>query len=139
MLPLALKDLSALALPLSYPAGRILFFEKDPISFGKFERARFYKTLLDLRKNDPALSANATFKKVKAGDERFVYAFVREKGRHKILVMLNFSGTEQTVSIPDPSLVGNPLNVFVGSKESLSSKPWTMEPWGYRVYEYKSQ
>jgi CRP/FNR family cyclic AMP-dependent transcriptional regulator len=29
--PLALKDLSAMALPLSYPAGRILFSEKDPI------------------------------------------------------------------------------------------------------------
>ncbi len=29
--PLALKDLSAMALPLSYPAGRILFSEKDAI------------------------------------------------------------------------------------------------------------
>ena len=29
--PLALKDLSAMALALSYPAGRILFSEKDPI------------------------------------------------------------------------------------------------------------
>ncbi len=29
--PLALKDLGAMALPLSYPAGRILFSEKDPI------------------------------------------------------------------------------------------------------------
>jgi CRP/FNR family transcriptional regulator len=29
--PLALKDLSAMALPLSYPAGKILFSEKDPI------------------------------------------------------------------------------------------------------------
>ena len=29
--PLALKDLGALALPLSYPAGRILFSEKDPV------------------------------------------------------------------------------------------------------------
>ena len=29
--PLALKDLGAMALPLSYPAGRILFSEKDPV------------------------------------------------------------------------------------------------------------
>jgi alpha-amylase len=114
----------------------IQFFEKDPIVFGKFERAKFYKTLLDLRKNDPALSVDASFRKVKAGDERYVYAFVRERSTHKILVILNFSDKEQTISISDPSLLGNPVNVFMGSKESLSSKSWTMESWGYRIYEY---
>ena len=31
------------------------FFEKDPIEFGKFGRAKFYKTLLNLRKSNPAL------------------------------------------------------------------------------------
>ena len=31
------------------------FFEKDPIEFGKFGREKFYKTLLNLRKNNPAL------------------------------------------------------------------------------------
>ena len=114
----------------------IQFFEKDPIVFGKFERARFYKTLLNLRKKNPALAVNASFRKVNAGDDRAVYAYVREKGSDKILVILNLSDNEQTISVIDKSLWGNPYNVFIGKIEPLSSKPWKIEPWGYVVYQY---
>jgi len=112
------------------------FFEKDPIEFGKFGRAKFYKTLLNLRKNNPALSANASFRKIIAGDEKSVYAYVRQKGTNKILVVLNFSDGEQTISIKDNSLSGQPLNVFIGRKETLNGKSWNMKPWGYAVYVY---
>ena len=112
----------------------IQFFEKDPIDFGKFGRAKFYKTLLNMRKNNPALAANASFKKVDAGDAHAVYAFVRQKGSNKILVILNFSDKEQVITIKDKSLLGNPYNVFMGRKEPLTSKSWKIEPWGYSIY-----
>ncbi len=115
----------------------LLFFEKDPIVFGKFGRANFYKTLLDLRKSNPALAVNASFRKVNAGDEKVIYAFVREKGANKILVILNLSDKEQAITVKDKSLLGNPYNVFMGRKEPLSSKEWPIEPWGYAIYEYK--
>ncbi|HEY4936191.1 MAG TPA: alpha-amylase family glycosyl hydrolase [Puia sp.] len=113
------------------------FFEKDPIIFGKFGRAKFYKTLLNLRKTNPALSANASFRKIKAGDEKAIYAFVREKGAYMVLVILNLSDKEQTITIKDKTLFGNPNNVFMGRKEPLSSAPWKIEPWGYVIYEFK--
>jgi alpha-amylase len=116
----------------------IQFFEKDPITFGKFGRAKFYKTLLDLRRSNPALALNASFRKVNAGDDRAIYAFVREKGYHKVLVILNLTDKEQTISVKDKSLMGNPYNVFLGRREVLSNKPWKIEPWGYVVYDYKS-
>jgi alpha-amylase len=112
------------------------FFEKDPIEFGKFGREKFYKTLLNLRKNNPALSANASFRKINAGDNKAVFAFVRQKGTNKILVILNLSDKEQAISIRDDSLSGNPYNVFMGRKEPLNSKPWKMEAWGYAIYAY---
>jgi alpha-amylase len=112
------------------------FFEKDPIVFGKFGRAKFYKTLLDLRRNNPALAADASFRKVVAGDSKAIYAFVREKGSSKILVILNLSDKEQTINIKDKSLSGNPYNVFMDRKESPVNKPWKMEAWGYGVYKY---
>jgi glycosidase len=59
------------------------FFEKDPIVFGEFKRATFYKTLLALRKRNPALSPDASFKKVSVGDDKAIYAFVREKSGKK--------------------------------------------------------
>jgi alpha-amylase len=113
------------------------FFEKDPIQFGKFGRAKFYKKLLDLRKNNPALSTNASFKKVDAGNENAIYAYVRQKGNNKILVILNLSDKEQTITIKDKNQFGNFYNVFMGTREPLGSKPWKIEPWGYAVYSCK--
>jgi glycosidase len=112
------------------------FFEKDPITFGKYQRAAFYKTLLNLRKRNVALAANASFRKVKVGDENALYAYVREKAGKKVLVILNLSGKEQNVQVQDKSLFGSTFNVFTGKKENLSNKQWTMKPWGYAVYEY---
>jgi len=112
------------------------FFDKDPIVFKNFRREKFYKTLLDLRKNNEALSANASFKKVHLGDDKAIYAFLREKGNKKVLIILNFSKSEQAVSIKDVTLTGKVHNVFKEREEILSSKAWKLKPWGYEVYEY---
>ena len=107
--------------------------------FGKFERAAFYKTLLLLRQRNVALSADASFRKVSVGDDRSVYAFVREKSGKKVLVILNFSGKPQSVAIKEKSLSGQAFNVFKSAKERLSNKAWELAPWGYAVYEYNSR
>lgn len=112
------------------------FFDKDPITFKNFQREKFYKTLLNLRKDNEALSANASFKKVHLGDDKAIYAYVREKENKKVLVILNFSKNEQIVSIKDATLTGKAHNVFKGNEEILNSKEWKMKPWGYEVYEY---
>jgi glycosidase len=112
------------------------FFEKDPITFKNFEREKFYKTLLELRKRNEALSANTSFKKVLVGDEKAVYAYVREKGNKKVFVILNFSGIEQSISIKEASLLGKAYNVFEEKEIFLNAKERKMKPWGYEIYEY---
>jgi glycosidase len=112
------------------------FFEKDPITFKNFEREKFYKTLLELRKRNEALSANTSFKKVLVGDEKAVYAYVREKGNKKVFVILNFSGIEQSISIKEASLLGKAYNVFEEKEVLLNAKERKMKPWGYEIYEY---
>jgi glycosidase len=112
------------------------FFEKDPITFKNFEREKFYKTLLELRKRNEALSANTSFRKVLVGDEKAVYAYVREKGNKKVFVILNFSGIEQSVSIKESSLLGKAYNVFEEKEVLLNAKERKMKPWGYEIYEY---
>ena len=115
------------------------FFEKDPIEFGKFGRAWFYKTLLNLRKSNSALAANASFRKIVAGDKNAIYAYVREKGTNKVLVILNFSDREQIISVKDKTLFGNPINVFAGKNESLTGELRKIGAWEYLVYEYKTR
>ncbi|WP_310396726.1 alpha-amylase family glycosyl hydrolase [Hymenobacter sp.] len=130
------------SLPLIYsgqeePTLRALqFFDKDPIGFGQYQRAAFYQTLLDLRQRSPALAADAGFRKVRVGDERAVYAYVREKAGHKVLVLLNLSAQAQTVAVPDKTLLGSPRNVFTGQAEKITSQPRLLAPWAYAVYEY---
>lgn len=115
------------------------FFDKDPITFKNFQREAFYKTLLNLRKRNIALSADASFKKVHIGDEKAIYAYIRQKNNEKVFVILNLSGTEQPITIKDNNLIGKAFNVFKGSTEVISSKETKMKPWGYTIYEYKSK
>ena len=115
----------------------VSFFYKDTIIFKKYGRAKFYKTLLELRKNTPALAVDASFKKINVGDPKTLYAYLREKDGKKIFVILNLSNKEQTIKVTDKDLHGNPYNVFMGTNEPLSDKAWKIEPWGYVVYEYK--
>jgi alpha-amylase len=114
----------------------VQFFEKDPISFGKYSRANFYKTLLELRKNNPALASDAKFTKVDAGSPNALYAFTKEKGGKKVLVVLNLSKQEQTVHITDKSLDKKARNIFLMNEESPAEQDWKIEPWGYAIYEY---
>lgn len=115
---------------------KILFFEKDPIKWNKYELAPFYKTLLTLRRNTPALAADASFKKVSVGDSS-LYAFVREKDGSKVAVILNLSRKPQTVAINDDQLTGEPQNVFMGVKEKLDKgHSFGIEPWGFVIYKY---
>jgi alpha-amylase len=112
------------------------FFDRDPMVFGKYERAKFYTTLLDLRKRNPALAADASFRKVSVGDDKAVYAYVREKAGHKVLVILNLSNESQTITVKEADLQGKPYNLFMYTTEPLTEQPWQVEPWGYVVYEY---
>ena len=60
-----------------------------------------------------------------------------EKGKSKVLVILNLSANPQPIQIKDNTLLGKPYNIFMGDFEELKNTTWDMEPWGYQVYEYK--
>jgi glycosidase len=53
---------------------------------------------LNLRKNNPALSANASFKKLATTNDAALYAFEREKNGSKVLVILNLSKQAQQIA-----------------------------------------
>ena len=114
----------------------ISFFYKDTITFSKYQRAGFYKTLLNLRRNNPALAANAGFKKLATSNDAAMYAFEREKDGNKILVVLNLSKNAQNFTWKDKPSVTEWNNVFAGNKEPVD-KGFGIEPWGYAVYEIR--
>lgn len=115
----------------------IPFFEKDSIRFAKLERAGMYQKLQTLRKSNPALSANAAFAKLTTGMEDKIYAYAREAGKNKVVVLLNFTNAEQTFSVKDGLLSGEATELFSGKKEKMEpGKSFSLPAWGYQVYSY---
>jgi alpha-amylase len=116
---------------------RLKFFVKDTIGWDKYELAPFYKTLNTLRRSTEALSADASFTKLVTGKDDAVYAFVREKNGHKIVVLLNFSKQQQQFSIADNKIRGYGKNVFGGNTEELNAdRIFIMAPGAFLVYNY---
>jgi glycosidase len=112
----------------------ISFFYKDSIHFQYYKRAPFYETLLSLRKNNPALDANAAFKKIRSSNDAAVYAFEREKKGNKIMVILNLSSTSQKVTVQS-SFEGKIAKDIFTSQSVKISKGYNLKPWDYKVYK----
>ena len=110
------------------------FFYKDTLTFGKFQRAPFYKTLLNLRKENAALATYASFKKLKTNNDAAIYAFERENNGKKVLVILNLSGKPQQFKWSDHPSQKDWKNVFSNNTET-ADKDMSMDEWGYLVYE----
>lgn len=116
---------------------RLKFFEKDPIQWGKYELAPFYKTFLGLRKNTPALATDASFKKLQTGRDNAVYAFLRQKDASKVLVLLNFSNKAQQFTITDDALAGQARTATGDAQVNFTNKQsFDLAPWEYLVYKY---
>lgn len=117
---------------------RLKFFVKDPIEWNKFDMAPFYQTMLKLRKSNPALAANGSYKKLTSSNDNAVFAYKREKNGRKVVVILNFSATEQKFTIKNKDISGKPYNVFLKQSETINpAHTYNIEPWGFIVYDYK--
>ena len=118
---------------------RLKFFVKDTIAWdGKNPMAAFYKTLLGLRKSNLALAAGASYKRLVSSADNAVFAYQREKNGHKVVVVLNLSKQPQKFTVKDTSIMGEPMNIFMGVKEKVNdTHEFSIEPWGYIVYDYQ--
>ncbi len=115
----------------------IKFFDKDTITFAKYGRGEFYKKLLNLRKSNMALSANAGFTRLVTKMDDKVYAYAREMSGKKVVVILNLSDVAQSFTIDNALIQGNATEIFSGTKETIGAgKTISMVPWGYLVYSY---
>lgn len=120
---------------------RLKFFDKDTIAWtGHNELHDFYKTLLDLRTQNPALrSGDPTVQtlRVKTSDPKNCFAFLRRKGAREVLVVLNLSAQKDLhFEITDPGVSGIFKNVFSGATNDFTTdKAFEMQAWEYLVYE----
>ncbi len=118
---------------------RLLFFDKDEIEWkGKGDLFEFYKTLLQLRKKNPALRSGDTKRSAMilsntASD--YVLSFIRRYERDEVLVILNLSSEARSVIITGHTLAGSFKDVFdKNGQDFISGQPLRLNAWEYRVY-----
>jgi alpha-amylase len=118
---------------------RLLFFDKDQIDWEQPCLLHdFYKTLLELRKENPALkSSNAETRSQVLPNtaEDFVLSFLRRSGSEEVLVILNLSPKIQSVIITGDILDGSYKAILAADhRPFISGQPVLLEAWDYRVY-----
>ena len=119
---------------------RLEFFEKDPIPWtGTYELADFYKTLLNLKSNNPALRggdpAVTTYLLNTSANDK-ILSYVRKNGKDEVLVVLNMSKVPVNFKITDSQVSGNFKNVFTGAKRDFNQdKGFSMKVGEYAVFE----
>ncbi len=116
---------------------RLKFFERDPIEWRVNNYRRFYSRLLNLYEGDPALYAGEMHKIPTENDDQ-IYAFMRQNDDKRVLVFLNLSPAQQTITITSNYLNGEFIEYFTGRKRDFRGQAtFNLPPWGYHVYVTK--
>lgn len=121
---------------------RLAFFDKDGIEWtGEMKLHDFYKSLLTLRKTNPALrsadEAVTTFHILTEGGKN-IMAYLRKNDLYEVLVFLNLSAAPAGFTIKDMLINNVYTNVFDGLENHLNTGSYVkMQPWDYLVFERK--
>lgn len=120
---------------------QLQFFVKDSIPWGNYSYAPFYKTLFDLKHKNQALwngSFGGDLVRLQTGNDASVYAFTREKGGDKVVVMINLSNAIQSCQLAGQTAKGLYTNVFTGQKAVIEeNQSFSLQPWEYLVLSNK--
>lgn len=142
---LAVLAFTATGMPLIYSgqeAGldrRLEFFEKDSIDWSELKKEQFYKTLLELKHQNPALwngEYGGDFRRISTDQDDKILAYSRKKEGKEVVVILNLSKLNQKVKITDTQVAGDFSDVFGGMTISMdTNKVMRLDPWAYLVLE----
>ncbi|MFT3945974.1 MAG: alpha-amylase family glycosyl hydrolase [Agriterribacter sp.] len=117
---------------------RLMFFDKDVIEWnGKYELAGFYKTLLKLHSEHPALVAGSPLVQTNMlpiMSDSDILAYQRTYGKNNVLVFFNLSPYPSTIQ-PEINIAAPLKELFTGeSKNFITDKKVSLPQWGYKVY-----
>jgi cyclomaltodextrinase / maltogenic alpha-amylase / neopullulanase len=118
---------------------RLRFFDKDTIPWGNYPLESFYTTLMQLKKKNDLIASGDSggeFIKIPTTKDKQIYTYLRKKGTRQLLVMLNFSDTDQSAELKGSNFAGRYRELFTGQeKEWRAGSQATFTPWQYLVYE----
>lgn len=116
---------------------RLLFFEKDSVDWSNLEMQHFYKKLIQLKKEQPALwngTAGGPLTIVPTTQPTKILAFTREKDDNQVLAIFNLS-PQAVDAILQPSQADNYMEYFSENTVTLEKgSAIHLDKWGVRVF-----
>jgi len=114
------------------------FFEKDPIQWGDYKYENFYKTLLNLKKENKALwngEFGGDLQRINSDKDESVFAFFREKEGKAVFVILNLTAEPTTLTLQGNTFTGEFKGLFTGVKNVFTgNQQFSLKPWEYQVW-----
>ncbi len=116
---------------------KLKFFVRDPIKWDTCSLTDFYKKLISLKHNNKALwngDSGGPMVKIKTNNDSKIFAFYREKGESRVVVLLNLSKKSVAVKPLPYELNGEYKDYFAGVKTDLPvTDSLRLDPWGFKV------
>jgi len=110
--------------------------DKEAVNKDNYSQYEFYKKLIHLKRSNRALWNGIDGGNVQRiiTDNTNVYAFLRERYRDKVMVVVNLSDQTQVTTLEHDNLVDTYKNIFDNSITSLPSRMvLELKPWGFMV------
>jgi len=116
---------------------RLKFFDKDLIDWREDSRGALYRALVHLKRENPALwhgKNGGDYTRLQTGKDAMVLGFMRSRGEHQVLVILNFSAEPQEVTLSGKAIVGTYTDLLGKEVVVFGEAPTVeLEGWGYLV------
>ena len=109
------------------------------MGFNKYERAPFYKTLLNLRSTNAAFKENADFERIKVNAPSQVMAYSRKNGNAFVVVVLNLSDKGVAVKLEGALPTGKTYFEVFANEQLKDIQNVSLPAWGYKVFVYGSK
>ncbi len=117
---------------------RLRFFDKDTIGFKNFVCESFFKNLITLRKNNPALYAGSSGGKInwiETDVNKNILAFKRTKDQNEVICFFNLSEENQTTKIKSKDLNSEYIEFNSKKKQKLSEGTrFKLNSWEYKIF-----
>lgn len=144
-LPLAVFAATWNGIPLIYNGQelpnfkRLKFFDKDQIDWlGQNQLESFYSKLLQFRKSNAALLAGSTSIvtfRIKTANPEQICCFLRQSGKDRVLVLLNFSGADLKVPLLTSLVEGTFKELFTERVDMFTEATIiNLEAFGFQVW-----
>jgi glycosidase len=115
---------------------RLKFFDKDVIEWAeKNELQDFYRTLLELHHNYPALDSRAEVFPLHSSADENIFAYLRKQKESEVVVILNLSPHVVRFDILSGWINGNFKEVFTNvTNDFTHQKSFEMKGWEYMLF-----